>query len=449
MIFESQLWLKSIQKACLLLAVLFTAGTVYGFDSNLRWPEHNFYFGPDHPLSIRNADVMLSINAQFPALFNLLPLRFAIHPVEADPVLQASVDRAYMDVIRRSETARSLCQTLAAGSLQNLEIRLGVSRKAASKLASSCLTKDNKSEQPRAVEQSVLTKRKIFVVFTNDRKKVDSWTSITQNATFVFVEKSDLNTDYLVRTLIHELAIYADGKNRQLQKIIEQNPVIVANRDLKGSLYNPRLIATFATIRALEIEAKAMDEFNGIKSQNLVNQSCKDKVYQVLSATRSVFEKSFSIDEFIFARWVAAGISDREVKSQIQHFYNIEFLLRTLSENRVPGKSQNFCEFLTAPELSKPFLAIGSGGPRPNISGGWGHQEISQDEIDLINKDSMDSSVKNVLSTIRTLSKTGGGDSLNSITVDMFFQESEAKTHDGLDPATNRKYILEGLYGGR
>jgi hypothetical protein len=415
---------------------LFFGTAVQASKTDLAWPEEEFYkgmFHPEHREDQKSLQFLMKLGEKYPSALPLMPNRFLVKPAASNPALQTYIDNTYFELLSKSATARKLCQNMVGNSVENLEIGLGVSATAAKKLFPFC-----KSDQVGLLsEKSNFTKRRIFFVFGEGPRKADSWTSLVENGTFIFLDRNNRNQDYVLRALTHEMAIYSDGRLRWLKGLLEAQPLLLTDPVLKAAIFNSYVMITFSTIRALEVEDAVLREIAKAAPRATQAFSCTDKFYSLLSQTTEMLKIRNMGEDFVFTRWVVQNNPGPLAEAAVQKYSDLDVLLQKLTEVRfktADGSTRSLCEELVRPVISAPFLVAGSGGPRPNVGNGFNTQEVSPEQREALKQEVYRGMVENVNAQFSmTRMSPAYKRQMFSLTVETQLEEIKTQKHDGVE----------------
>lgn len=186
---------------------------------------------------------------------------------------QQDIDRAF-ELILTTSAGQAICTHILGASPEALEMHLGLSKSAASRLAKTCgptpvpdWLYPTKPSDIRKLTIRNQMGRTYQVVKTLQVYPIESWTDNFTNTTIILTESLPISRTRLVQVLAHEMAVYFDSKaNPQLpdaQKLPQLASLDIVSKtklDPLLTLSDPLIAHTLTFARALKIERSILEE---------------------------------------------------------------------------------------------------------------------------------------------------------------------------------------------
>lgn len=309
------------------------------------------------------------------------------HATTFEIPVQKDIDNAF-SLILSTNTGRAICRDILGGDPDALHLHLGISRQAATQIATNCgnsqpsewiyPTSPNDimkmrpdSAQPRAYK----------VLHSDQSFPIESWTDPRSNSTTILTNSDSISFARLVQILSHETAVYFDSKSNPLHKGAEEIPHL---RELKPShkntinplfaVSNPMQAHTLTYLRALQVEfailrelveRKAITAPNDLSDpylNHLVSDKCQQEcIVNLIESTRQVY-LPFSLQLLAFSPHYR-GLARRELIEL--HSNSVDEKLRQSARYVFNDASIKFIrrEFTgdVVADLSRAFAAVDKG----------------------------------------------------------------------------------------
>ena len=319
----------------------------------------------------------IMVNPRYRETVALLPMKFGIadnfrkNPSAPLPPIQNLIDSLYLEIFS-SPSAQKICQDIGRGNPQALVIHFGISPSAAAKVDRVC--RPQGSLPPPVVKLNYL-RQYIFAVTEDEEPVVGGWTN-ARAVTLFILKPNQINRLYLLRLMIHEMAMQVDQKDfqsfpallmfgRQTIQIVEDNicPVMTGFQDLA-------LKFAFGSLRAEMLEDQILKELGYPVNPREPEEICGEHVLERLPDIYKVY----SMFEFNQRFLNGLGTNKTCPETEVDSIANL-MALRHGKIRTAAGKVQTACEFMMEPDWGNYILNMFGGGPRPPIGNGWGSKE--------------------------------------------------------------------------
>lgn len=305
-------------------------------------------------------------NPRYQAMFRLLPWKYDIKGSRASAAIQHLVDQLYREIFS-SPTGRHVCQISSGGSSKRLSAIFGISMSLADELKQTC-TPTGQFQDYIKVE---FDREYFFATSEEEDPVVGGWTN-TYGVTLFQLKPQDISRAYLLRLMIHEMAMRLDEKEpngfpfllsfgRQTIKYVGKNQCTFMN-----SLSDLSVKYAFSSLRAEKLEDQILTELN-VPVQTIPPEVvCGERALLRLPSIYRL-KSIFQTEQDVLNQFNPC----RQEESAIDPVTAIQTLSR---EKIIDAKNltQTACEFLSTPAWGNFNFSGFSGGPRPPTGHGWG-----------------------------------------------------------------------------